>query len=76
MTTRNNAAQVAVKAAALPSATKTAALPTSLARLDKSCRSNEIRSTTASIAELINSTINTNKTLPTISARATPLTGK
>ena len=37
--------------------TKTAALPKSFAFLDKGCRSNEMRSTTASIAELSNSTI-------------------
>jgi len=48
----------------------TAALPISLARLDRGWRSSDTRSTTASIAEFSSSTTITSSTLPIISARS------
>src|SRR5476649_2244862 len=45
-------------------ASNTAALPKSLAFLDSGWRSREMRSTTASMAELINSTISTSTSTP------------
>ena len=55
-------------------ATNCAALPISLAFFDNSWRSKEIRSTTASIAELNNSTMSANKHTATIRACSTRLT--
>src|SRR6185503_13513208 len=58
--------------ATFTSESMTAALPRSLARFDRSWYSSDTRSTMASIAELISSTIRTRTRLPMRSARSVP----
>ncbi|MNR47095.1 hypothetical protein D3C85_1661510 [compost metagenome] len=49
----------------------TAALPKSLARFDRLCRSSEMRSTAASTLEFSNSTISTSSSVPSSKIRST-----